>query len=62
VFLIVQRCAVWMFLACGLAGKSLLNDRTEQAMVLLIMLIFAIYILGHYAIHILERYISYAGR
>jgi hypothetical protein len=61
-FLIVQKCFLWVFIAKGLAGHMFLTDPGEQGRFLEVVGLFALFFFGNWIVNKLERSLSYAVR
>lgn len=62
VFLALQRATPWVLIAVGVAGSKFLRSWEEQEMVLYLLAVFAVFLLGNWIIHKLERSWPYAVR
>lgn len=61
-FMLVQKCIVWVVIAWGIAGEKFFTSTKEQKRMLEMLGLFAIYFLGNWAIRKMERYWNYAVR
>jgi len=62
IFLIVQKCLLWVFISRGLAGHRFLTDKGEQGRFLEVVGLFFVFFIGNWVVNKLERYLSYAVR
>jgi callose synthase len=62
IFLMMQRCLMWIIIAAGIAGPTFLDSPEEQGKFLCVFAVFILFSVGNYFIHKLERTCSYAFR
>jgi callose synthase len=61
-YLFVQKCALWMFIANGLFGQKMFRDEAEQYRMVEILTLFGIFFFGNWIINKMEKYFTYAVR
>lgn len=61
-FLFVQKCCLWSFVALGLMGKRFLHDTTEQHRLMSVIGIFIFFMVANWGLSKMERSFTYAVR
>lgn len=62
VFLIVQKCFLWTFIAYGLAGTKFVDDEDETVKVGQVLVLYVLFFFGNWCISKLEKTLSYGMR